>query len=88
MGVKYFYNTWKRNCTTELIRILDRSVHSSIWRLALRPVTTIGTHYPVFVRSSLRARRLLGKEIAVFDQDQTLDLTETPRNDLSLSSFL
>lgn len=78
MGVHYFYNTWKRNCTTELIRILDKSVDMPAWRLALRQTTFIGAHYPVFVKSTFRSRGLLGAELKPLDQDDTLDLSVTP----------
>ncbi|MBC7396107.1 MAG: DUF4105 domain-containing protein [Bdellovibrionales bacterium] len=77
VGVSQFYNTWKRNCTTELIRIIDNAVPMAAWRVVLRPVTFVGAHYPVFVRSTLRSRGLLGDELPVFDQDPSVDVKET-----------
>lgn len=77
-GVHTFYNTWENNCTTELIRIFDHSIKFPFWRKIIKPATVMGSHYPIWIRSSLRSRGILGKQIPDFDKDPSEDLTDYP----------
>lgn len=72
---KTMYHTWKVNCTTEMIRLIDATIDRTVWTKAKSSATTLGAHYPVFVRSSLRARKILGEELAEFKDDATVGLT-------------
>ena len=72
---KTMYHTWKVNCTTEMIRLLDSVLDRSLWTNIKSAGTTVGAHYPVFVRSSLRARKILGLELPEFKDDTTVGLT-------------
>ena len=72
---KEMYHTWKVNCTTEMVRLLDTVLDRSLWTKIKSGATTVGAHYPVFVRSSLRARKILGDELSEFADDTTVGLT-------------
>jgi hypothetical protein len=77
-GVHVFYNTWERNCTTELIQLFDHSLHYNIWRNILKQSTVIGSHYPIWIRASLKTRGLLGEQLPDLDQDPSEDILDYP----------
>lgn len=79
-GISTFYNTWTNNCDIEFVRLLDLSVPQSPWRRILDDATSLGAHYPVWFRSSMRSRGLLGKQLPSVGKDPSEDLNEYPVN--------
>ncbi|MBC7385116.1 MAG: DUF4105 domain-containing protein [Cryobacterium sp.] len=71
-GISEMYNTWTRNCTTEIFRLLDEATSPGAYVRLRSAARTLGAHYPVFAQSSLRARYLLGAEVSEFRDDPTV----------------
>ena len=58
-GMKLMYHTLARNCTTELVRVIDQTVAYSPWRSAVKNATFFMCSIPTELPHTLRIRGLL-----------------------------
>ena len=58
-GMKLMYHTLGRNCTTELVRVIDQTVAYSPWRSAVKNATFFMCSIPTELPHTLRIRGLL-----------------------------
>ena len=74
-GMKLMYHTLARNCTTELVRVIDQTVAYSPWRSAFKNAAFFMCSIPTELPHTLRIRGLLedGSGSLMLDLDRDME---------------